>query len=104
MPIEQEPIKIEIPVEEDEVVMVPERSSPDAAQRVSAGAQHMAMRARDTWQSEKRRQTQAVVQRNLRRGLRRGGRVSRVGLVRGLDWLSDRLAKLAERFTPVDQN
>ena len=61
MVIEQEPIKIEIPVEEDEVVMVPERSSPDAAQRVSAGAQHMAMRARDTWQSEKRRQTQALV-------------------------------------------
>ncbi len=100
MVIEQEPIKIEIPVEEDEVVMVPERSSPDAAQRVSAGAQHMAMRARDTWQSEKRRQTQALVQRSLRRG----GSVSRVGLVRGLNWLSDRLAKLAERFTPVDQN
>ena len=100
MVIEQEPIKIEIPVEEDEVVMVPERSSPDAAQRVSAGAQHMAMRARDTWQSEKRRQTQALVQRSLRQG----GSVSRVGLVRGLNWLSDRLAKLAERFTPVDQN
>ena len=100
MVIEQEPIKIEIPVEEDEVVMVPERSSPDAAQRVSAGAQHMAMRARDTWQSEKRRQTQALVQRSLRRG----GSVSRVGLVRGLNWLSDRLAQLAERFTPVDQN
>ena len=106
MPIEQEPIKIEIHVEEEEVVMLPERSSPDAAQRVRAGterlsasAQRAAARAREAWESEKREHVQARV----KSGLQRGGKISQAGLMCGLSWLSNRLARLAERFTPVEQ-
>ena len=105
MPIEQEPIKIEIPVEEDEVVLVPERRGTDVAQRLEAGARRSAAgarqgaeRAREVWQSERREQVQA----GIVGGLRRGARVSRLGLVHGLKWLSARLAGAAERFTPVE--
>lgn len=99
MPFEQEPIKIEIAVEEeDEVVLVPEGRGPDVAQRLNAGARETAERARAAWQSERRQQVQV----RMARGARRGARVSRLGMVRGLNWLSARLAGLAERFKPVE--
>lgn len=105
MAFEQEPIKIEIPVDEEEVVFVPEEQGRDVSQRLGAGAQKVAVgarqtaaRARGAWESEQRQQ----VQEGIVKGAQRGARVSRIGLVRGLKWLSARLAGLAERFTPVE--
>ena len=105
MAFEQEPIKIEVVAEEDEVLYLPEQGGRDVAQRVAAGGQRVAAGgqrvaagAREAWDSERRRQVQAGVA----RGARVGARASRWGLVRGLHWLSRRLAGLAERFTPVE--
>lgn len=101
MPIEQEPIKIEIPVEEDELVHVPERRRPGGltGRQLRETGREVGEKARAAWQSEKRRQAQAAA----RAGLRTGARASRVGLVRGLNWLSKRLGDLAERFTPIEE-
>lgn len=98
MAFEQEPIRIEIPVEEEEVVYVSEGRGADVAQRLEASARKTAGRAREVWESEQRRRMKKVVV----RGARRGVRASRVGLARGLQWLSRRMAGLAERFTPVE--
>lgn len=98
MPIEQEPIKIEIPVEEEEVVLVAEKRRRDVAERMGTGAQRLVDRGREVWESERRRQAK----RRMAGGLRRGVKASRVGLVRSLNWLSARLAGAAERFTPVE--
>lgn len=98
MATEQEPIKIEIAVEEEEVVLVAERRQADLAERVGGGANRLVDRGREVWESEKRRQAK----RRLAHGVRRGVKASRVGLVRGLTWLSARLAGVAERFTPVE--
>lgn len=98
MPIEQEPIKIDIPVEEDEVVFVAERRRRDVVERVEDGTRRAVERGREVWQSERRRQ----VKRSVATGVRHGVRASRVGLARGLNWLSARLAGAAERFTPVE--
>lgn len=98
MSFEQKPIKIEIPVEEEEVVYVSEGQGRDVSQRLEAGARKTAARAREAWESEQRRQVKRVVA----KGARRGVRASRTGLARGLQWLSRRMAGLAERFTPVE--
>lgn len=98
MATEQEPIKIEIPVEEEEVVLVAERRQVDLAERVGGGASRLVDRGREVWESESRRQAK----RRLVYGVRGGVKASRVGLVRGLYWLSERLAGVAERFTPVE--
>lgn len=108
MSFQQEPIKIEIPVEEEEPVFVPERGASggvaagDAAQRVGEGAKQAAARARAAWESERRKEAQARLVKGARYGARRGAHVSRSGLARGLNWLSARLAGLAERFSPVE--
>lgn len=101
MPIEQEPIKIEIPVEEDELVHLPERRRPGSltSRRLRETGREVGAKARAALQSEKRRQAQAAA----RAGLRTGARASRIGLVRGLNWLSKKLDDLAERFTPIEK-
>lgn len=101
MPIEQEPIKIKIPVEEDELIHVPERRHPTGPtrRRLRETGKEMGEQARKAWESEKRRQAQAAA----RAGLRTGARASRTGLVRGLNWLSKKLGDLAERFTPIEK-
>lgn len=101
MPIEQEPIKIEIPVEEDELIHVPERRRPSGptGRQLRETGREMGEKARAAWESEKRHQAQAAA----RAGLRTGARASRIGLVRGLNWLSKKLDHLAERFTPIEK-
>jgi hypothetical protein len=96
---EQEPIKIEIPVEEEPVVMLPERQRAATGERLAAGMERMTARARAAWESEKREQAQE----QLEAGLRRGARSSQTGVARGLRWLSRQLACLAERFTPAEK-
>lgn len=96
MPIEQEPIKIEIPVEEEEVVHVPERRRGGGPGRQ---LRQTTRRAREAWHGERRQRLQA----GLNTGVRAGLRLSRVGLVRGLSWMSGRLQDLAERFTPIEK-
>ena len=98
MTFEQEPIKIEIPVEEEEVVYVSEGQARDLSQRLEEGARKTAARAREVWESEQRRQVKRVATKSARRGVR----ASRRGLARGLEWLSRCMAGLAERFTPVE--
>jgi hypothetical protein len=96
---EQEPIKIEIPVEEEPVILVPERERAAAGERLAAGVERMTDRARAAWESEKREQAQE----RLEAGLRHGARSSQKGVVRGLRWLSQQLACLAARLTPVEK-
>ena len=98
MPIEQDPIKIEIPVEEEEVVHVPETRESDLAERLDDAGRRVVSRARDAWESDERQRAQE----SLQTGLRQGARISRYGLVRGLNWLSARLQGVAERFTPIE--
>lgn len=98
MATEQEPIRVEIPVEEEEVVLVAEKQRRDLAERAGEGARRLVERGREVWESEQRRQ----VKRQMATGVRHGVKASRLGLVRGLNWLSARLAGVAERFTPVE--
>ncbi len=65
---------------------------------MGGGANRLVDRGREVWESESRRQAK----RRLAHGVRRGVKASRVGMVRGLYWLSARLAGVAERFTPVE--
>jgi len=95
MPIEQEPIKIIIPVEEeDETVMRPETSRPGITNTLHNTRRDVAERARTAWESEQRRLAQAGAE----AGLRRGAELGQTGLVKGLNWLSDKLAELANRL------
>lgn len=93
MPIEQEPIKIEIPVE-DEPAMKPEQHGSGVGATVSETSRQLATRARVAWDSEQRRQSEAVV----RAGAKQGAAVAKVGLIKGLHWLSARLSDLANRL------
>ncbi len=92
MPIEQEPIKIEIL--EEEPALKPEQHGSGVSATVSETSRQLATRARVAWDSEQRRQSEAVV----RAGAKRGAAVAKVGLVRGLHWLSARLSNLAARL------
>ncbi len=95
MPIEQEPLKIVIPVEdEDEMVMQPESSRPGLSGTLSNTGRDVADRARAAWESEQRHQAQAAAE----AGLRKGAELGQSGLVKGLNWLSDKLAELADRL------
>ena len=94
MPIEQEPIKIVIPVEEEETVLRPETSRPGIADSITTTGRDVAGRARTAWESEQRRQAQAVAE----AGLRKGAQVGQSGLVKGLNWLSDKLAEIATKI------
>lgn len=98
MPIEQEPIKIVIPVEEEETVMVAERGRGALATTTSGlgkASRRAAGTAQRAWQSDQRRQAQASVAAGTRRGVKAGRR----GLGYGLNWLSVRLARLAKKLT-----
>lgn len=95
MPIEQEPIKIVIPVEEEDTPpMRPEGSRPGVTQNLTHTSQQVAQRARSAWESEQRKQAQALAA----AGAKRGARLAQSGLVRGLHWLSARLSDLATRL------
>lgn len=95
MPIEQEPIKIIIPVEdEDEMVHRPETSRPGITNTISNTGRDVADRARTAWESEQRLMAQAAAG----AGLRKGAELGQTGLVKGLNWLSDKLAELADRL------
>lgn len=100
MPNEQEPIKIEIPVEEEEVVMKPERRAFSGKERLSGCVHRVAGSARSAWRSERRRRARSAV----KSGIRRSARLSRRGTVRGLRWMSNRLANVADHFTPLEKN
>jgi hypothetical protein len=104
MPTEQEPIKIEIPVEEEEVVMKPERRAFSVRQRgrehLSGCVHRVTDGARSALKSERRRQARKAV----KGGVRRGVRLSQRGTVRGLRWMSNRLANVADHFTPLEKN
>ena len=94
MPIEQEPIKIVIPDEDEEVVMQPESSRPGLSDTLTSTGREVAGRARNAWESEQRRQASAVAE----AGLRKGAEMGQSGLVKGLNWLSDKLAELAQKI------
>lgn len=93
MPIEQEPIKIVIPVEE-EPAMKPEQPGARVGDSVSQTGHELATRARAAWDSEQRRQTEAIA----RAGAHRGAQAAKAGLIRGLHWLSARISSLASRL------
>ena len=106
MPIEQEPIKIVIPVEEDAPeeygaagessapIMKPEQSSSNVTGALNQTGREFVDRARTAWESEQRRQAELVA----RAGARHGASVAKAGVRRGLNWLSARLAALAGRL------
>ncbi len=104
MPTEQEPIKVEIPVEEEEVVMRPERQPFSVRQRgrehLSGCVHRVTGSARAALQSERRRQARRAVKGGVRRGLD----LSQRGAVRSLRWMSNRLADVADHFTPLEKN
>ncbi len=93
MPIEQEPLKIEIPLE-DEPAMKPQQHGAGVSATVTDTSRQLATRARTAWDSEQRRQSEAVV----RAGAKHGAAAAKVGLIRGLHWLSARLSDLASRL------
>ena len=93
MPIEQEPIKIVIPVEE-EPALKPEQSGANVGNTLSRTSNELAVRARTVWESEQRRHTEAMA----RAGARHGASAAKAGLVRGLNWLSARLSHWASRM------
>lgn len=95
MPIEQEPIKIIIPVEdEDEQVLRPETSRPGITDSISTTGRDLSDRARTAWESEQRRHAQAMAEASIRKG----AEIGQTGLVKSLNWLSDKLAELANRI------
>lgn len=96
MPIEQEPIKIVI---EEEPPMVAERGqsrASNATAQLGRASRHVADSAQRAWDSDQRREAQAKVA----AGTRRGVKVGRRGLGYGLNWLSAKLAVLAEKLIP----
>ena len=90
---EQTPIKIII---EDEAVMQPERSRPGLTTTLATTSQQLSGRAKAAWQSEQRKQAQALAH----TGLHKGATLVRQTTGRGLRWLSLQLAKAAERLSP----
>lgn len=93
MPIQQEPLKIEIPAEE-ESAMVPEQSRPGVTTTITQTGQQVTDKARAAWESEQRRQAQAIAE----AGARKGAAAARTGMVRGLTWLSAQLTLLAKKL------
>lgn len=100
MPFEQEPIKIEIPPEEEATpAFVPEQRRAPVSERLGDAGRDIAGQAREAWDSEARREAQE----KALEGLSKSAEVSRAGFVRGLRWMSERLASLAARLTPEEK-
>jgi hypothetical protein len=85
-----EPIDIVIIDEEEPVVHVAERQSASLAETATETSRAVARSAQAGWERLPREQMKTAAQ--------AGAAASRSGAVRGLRWLSSRLAELAERL------
>ena len=116
----REYIKIEVEEEEEEeqepTVYQVDPTAPPVTQRLSEAGQRVADAAQTAWESEQRRQASAAVRRGAGTAATRSReaveravsnqtkRKVRHGLAGGVYWLSQKLARLAERITPPPKN
>jgi hypothetical protein len=115
---EREYIKIEIEEEEEEagaetdVVYQPDPHEPPVTQRAADAGRQIAETARTAWESEQRKQATEALQRGAGTAAERGReavgravskqtrRKAQSGVAAGIYWVSERLARLAERLMP----
>jgi len=129
---EKDYLKIEIPVEEEETPFVPEQPGPTAADAIKRQAANVAKQAWDSDLRKKATKgmkrgatavaakSQKVVQERMVKAAEEQARQqtealktkiretdwqheAKQGTANGLRWLSAQLAKLAERFTPKEE-
>ena len=111
---DKEYIKIE--VEEEPTVYQVDPTAPPVTQRLGEASQRAASAAQQAWESDSRRQATAAVRRGAETAAVRGReavgkavstqtrRKVRHGVAGGVYWLSQKLARLAERITPPPKN